>query len=94
MFPADYLRYCSPESDLQGAFSGLSYTTSVISTDDEGVNTLNVGSKDGLVGRLPCKLFEELTDSTKFVSVFAGLNFCAFVNFNSYKFNTPRYPAA
>jgi len=93
MFPADYLRYCSSESDLQGAFNGLTYTTSVITTNDEGVNGLSTGVVDGLVGRLPCKLFEALPDNTKFNSVFAGLGFCAFVNFNSYKFNHG-YPAS
>lgn len=87
MFPADYLRYCSPTSTLSGAFQGLTYITKILQTSDEGINTLDSGVKDGLVGRLPCKLLEDLSNSTKFSNTFAGLNFCAFVNFNSYKFN-------
>lgn len=93
MFPADYLRYCSSENDLKGAFVGLTYTTSIIITNDEGINGLSTGIKDGLVGRLPCKLFESLSNNTKFNSVFAGLGFCAFVNFKSYKLNQG-YPAS
>jgi len=67
MFPADYLRYCSSTNKLSSAFVGLSYTTKVIQTNDEGTNYLVPGVKDGLIGRLPCKLFEPLVSSTQFV---------------------------
>jgi len=73
---------------MTDAFNGLTYYPKTLGTNDEGVNFLTVSdNSDGLVGRLPCKLFEANTDNTKFENVFSGLGFCAFVNFNSYKLN-------
>ena len=89
MFPADYLRYCSAQCTMEGAFSGLTYYPKTLGTNDEGVNFLIVSdTTDGLVGRLPCKLFEANTQNTKLEGVFTSLGFCAFINFNSYKLNT------
>ena len=65
MFPADYLRYCGPDCTTEGAFEGLTYTTNILTTDDEGVQHKQEGVKDGLVGRLPCKLFEDLVEAYK-----------------------------
>jgi hypothetical protein len=87
MFPADYVRYCSPACTLLGAFQGFTYTTRILVQNDDGTNTIQTLETSGLIGRLPCKLFEPLVNNTKFEDTFLGLNFCAFVNFNSYKFN-------
>jgi len=70
MFPADYLRYCSENSNLYLAFNGLTYNTNVLNVLDDGTVTMNSGEVDGLNGRLPCKLFESLTNNTEFNSVF------------------------
>ena len=89
MFPADYFRYCSAACTMEEAFKGLTYKPKYLVADDEGVNHI-VESEEvhGLIGRLPCKLFSANTANTKFASVFADLQFCAFINFNSYKMNT------
>lgn len=94
MFPADYLRYCSKNSTLYLAFDGLTYKTNILVEKDDGTLIMQEGETDGLTGRLPCKLFEALTESEEFNNVFYGLNFCAFINFNSYKFNTERQPVS
>ena len=88
MFPADYFRYCSPSCTMEDAFRGLTYIPKYLVPDDEGINHLVKGEEvHGLIGRLPCKLFSANTLNTKFESVFSNLQFCAFINFNSYKMN-------
>jgi hypothetical protein len=73
---------------MENAFKGLSYYPNTLADDGTGLYHM-VASKtiDGLVGRLPCKLFSTNVDNTAFKEVFKGLNFCAFINFNSYKLN-------
>ena len=89
MFPADYFRYCSAACTMEEAFKGLTYKPKYLVADDEGINHIVESDEiHGLVGRLPCKLFSANTANTKFESVFADLQFCAFINFNSYKMNT------
>ena len=88
MFPADYFRYCSEECNMYYAFEGLSYYPKLLYQDDTGTNRVaDTEEIDGLIGRLPCRLFKDNINNTKFEHVFDGLNFCAFVNFNSYLFN-------
>ena len=89
MFPADYFKYCSPECTMNNAFKGLSYYPNTLVDDGTGLLTLvKSSSKNGLVGRLPCKLFSNNVLNTEFKETFKDLDFCAFINFNSYKLNT------
>lgn len=89
MFPADYFRYCSASCTMQEAFQGLSYYPNYLVANDNGIYNMVQGeSLDGLVGRLPCKLFSNNIANTEFNAVFKNLGFCAFVNFDSYAFNT------
>ena len=89
MFPADYFKYCSANCTMEEAFKSFTYDRSTLI--DDGTGTLKISAtkiKDGLVGRLPCKLFSNNTQNKEFKNVFKNLNFCAFINFNSYKFVT------
>ena len=93
MFPTDYFKYCSPACSMDEAFAGLAYKTKDLVSTDYG-RTLVDGAMQGLIGRLPCKLFSNNINNTKFDSVFKDLSYCAFVNFNSYKFNVLRENAS
>ena len=95
MFPADYFKYCSSTCTMEEAFKDLTYTPNVLKDDGTGVFVLEIGTTvDGLVGRLPCKLFSNNIDNTEFKYVFKELKFCAFINFNSYKLNTLNHSAS
>lgn len=37
---------------------------------------------DGIVGRIPCKVFEALKNTTSMSGVFSNTRFCSFVNIN------------
>lgn len=88
MFPADYFRYCSSSCTMEDAFKGLTYYPKYLVQNDEGINQIVIGSEiAGLTGRLPCKLFSANVNNTKFQSVFADLQFSAFINFDSYALN-------
>jgi len=78
---------------MDEAFAGLSYKTKDLVSTDYG-RTLVDGAMQGLIGRLPCKLFSNNINNTKFNSVFKDLSYCAFVNFDSYKFNVLRENAS
>ena len=89
MFPADYLRYCSSECTMDGAFYGLTYYPKTLEVSSNGYYYISdTYTPDGLVGRLPCKLFSANTENTVFLNVFKDLNYCAFISFDSYKLNT------
>ena len=82
--PTDYFRYCSPRCTLENALTDLFYYENIKEFDPATgqysiVTTENV---QGLVGRIPCKLFESLVDNTALNGVFKGTRFCAFVNLN------------
>lgn len=94
MFPADLVRYCSPECTMLRTFRDLTYTQYYLSEDNEGIVQKRSGDKGGLVGRLPCKLFEDQTQTTVLERTFENLYFSAFINFNSYKLNTLEAPAS
>lgn len=95
MIPTDYLRYCSSGCVLDGALEGLSYRTKErkfdpVSGDYEVVETKEW---DGMIGRIPCKLFESLTDNIELKGVFRGTRFCAFVNLQGQTFTRGiKYP--
>ena len=82
MIPTDYFRYCAPTCTLDGAMTDFNYLTNnrVL---DAGTGLWQIKQTkefDGLVGRIPCKLFESLINNTAFSGVFKNTNFCAFVN--------------
>ena len=88
MFPADYFRYCSANCTMENAFIGLTYYPKYLTIDDVGTTRVYEGEQlQGLIGRLPCKLFSANVNNTKLQLVFSELQFCAFVNFNSYALN-------
>ena len=82
MIPTDYFRYCSPSCTLENSMQGFNYTKNKKEFDpDLGANVIKTTTEiDGMVGRIPCKLFEALKTSTDLVGVFRDTNFCAFVN--------------
>lgn len=81
-FPTDYFRYCSPSCTLEGALTDFNYKVNQLLFNSETGDYSVVESDkwDGLVGRIPCKLFEALKESTKLYGVFQNTKFCAFVN--------------
>lgn len=95
MLPTDLFRYCAPMCTLSEALYDLTYRENIKEfVPDTGdytvVPTLNY---DGLVGRLPCRLFEALSNSITFKEVFKGLRFCAFVNLQGETFTRGiKYP--
>lgn len=95
MFPADLFKYCSSSCTMEGALTSITYTPNILVNEDDGTLYKQKGTEiQGLVGRLPCKLFENNVTNTAFLNVFANVRFCAFINFNSYKFNTLHYSAS
>lgn len=88
MFPADYLKYCSADCTMENPFKGFTYIENKLVATGTGKYTIQEGNKGGLRGRLPYKLLSNNIDNTEFYETFRDLDFCAFVNFNSYKFNS------
>lgn len=86
IIPCDYFRYCAEDCVLQGSLTGINRKVPVLEFDQSTgytkINeTLNSGQVYGLVGRIPCKLFESLKNNTKIEGVFQGMNVCAYVNY-------------
>lgn len=82
MIPTDYFRYCSPNCTLSGATKDFCYREQVkVFVPETGSWKLETTDNwDGMVGRIPCKLFESLVDNKVLNSVFEKTRFCAFVN--------------
>ena len=82
MIPTDYFRYCSPSCTLEDSMQDFNYTknTKGFNSDLGADVILPTTEIDGMVGRIPCKLFEALKSNTALVGVFKNTNFCAFVN--------------
>jgi hypothetical protein len=58
MFPADYFRYCSAACTMDEAFKGLTYHNLYLTQDSNGIESIEYNEDyQGLIGRLPCKLF-------------------------------------
>lgn len=95
MIPTDYFRYCDSSCTLEGSMTDFSYIEQVRIFVPETGNWRIEQTKnwDGMVGRIPCKLFEALPNSTKFLRVFKNTRFCAFVNLQSITFERGiKYP--
>ena len=95
MIPTDYFRYCAPSCTLENSMNGFAYKTNVKTFDAESGNYYveETNEWDGMVGRIPCKLFESLKNNTKLSGVFRGTRFCAFVNLQGETFTRGiKYP--
>ena len=80
MIPADLFRYCHKEANLSGVLKDLSWKERIIEVDPQ----TNIGrvilteNVQGLLGRIPVKLFDSLTENTEFNAVFEDTNFDPF----------------
>lgn len=82
MIPTDYFRYCAPSCTLQDSMLDFSYKEHIKKFQADTGNWVieTTDNYEGLVGRIPCKIFQSLVDNTKLISVFKETRFCAFVN--------------
>lgn len=82
MIPTDYFRYCSSSCTLSGSMESFCYKEQIREFIPETGNweLKMTDNWDGMVGRIPCKLFESLVDNKVLNSVFEETRFCAFVN--------------
>lgn len=82
--PADIFYSVVPGALIDGVFNGLTYSTSIVSDDEEGKPRLvEYQSKAGLSGRIPLKIFKPLSESTSINGVFSLLNIVPFRDFDS-----------
>lgn len=82
MIPTDYFRYCHADCTLEDSMVDFNYPEQIrVFMPDSGDWTIErTGKWDGMIGRIPCKLFESLVDTPKMLGVFRTTRFCAFVN--------------
>lgn len=82
MIPTDFYRYCHADCTLEDSMVDFNYPEQVRKfLPDSGDWTIEqTGKWDGMIGRIPCKLFEALVDTPKLLGVFRTTRFCAFVN--------------
>lgn len=95
MFPTDYFRYCDPSCTLEGALQDFTYLENIkqFIADTGEYKIVSTTNRDGLIGRLPCKIFEALKTTPALKKVFADLYFCAFVNLQGTTFTRGiKYP--
>lgn len=85
MVPTDLFRYCAPSCTLSSILNDLSWNKKELQENLEtgAINIVESSIVEGLVGRIPVKLFESLKTSTKFDGVFKNTNFEAFVGLKS-----------
>ena len=85
MIPTDLFRYCSSSCTLNSVLSDLDWNKKILQENLEtgAINIIETSIVEGLVGRIPVKLFESLKTSPKFDGVFRNTNFEAFVGLKS-----------
>lgn len=74
--PADLFRYCSEKNTLSGVLGSLTYYRHYLVQDQTtGYYTIitDYNTIEGMTGRIPPKLFDDLVSSTAFDGVFDGL---------------------
>lgn len=74
--PADLFRYCSEKNTLSGVLGSLTYYRHYLVQDQTtGYYTIitDYNTIEGMTGRIPPKLFDDLVSSTTFDGVFDGL---------------------
>ena len=87
MIPTDLFRYCNKACTLINTLQGLTWQKQILVLNDEtGDYSVQIaedesGNKiyEGLKGRIPVRLFESLTETTKMTDVFRNTRFDAFV---------------
>lgn len=86
IIPTDLFRYCSKNATLANILKDLNWFENIIETNDEtGEKSIKTTTNiEGLIGRIPSRLFESLVDNITFDSVFKDCRFDAFVGLNSY----------
>lgn len=95
MIPTDYFRYCASSCSLEDSMTDFAYKTKkkVFDPQSGEYSVEEIDEWDGMVGRIPCKLFESLVDNTRLVGVFRNTRFCAFVNLQGQSFTRGiKYP--
>lgn len=95
MIPTDYFRYCASSCSLEDSMADFAYKTKKKEFDPKSGEYYveEIDEWDGMVGRIPCKLFESLVDNTRLVGVFRNTRFCAFVNLQGQSFTRGiKYP--
>ena len=77
MIPTDLFRYCHKEANLSRVLNGLSWKERIVEIDPETNigRVVLTGNVQGLLGRIPVKLFDSLTENTEFNAVFENTNF-------------------
>ena len=96
MIPTDLFRYCSPNATLKGVLDSLNWQKNIVvenlatgAKEIQAATTINPVTNmpepviEGLRGRIPMRLLETLTTSTKFDGVFKNTRFDAFIGLNS-----------
>ena len=96
MIPTDLFRYCHSTATLNGVLRDLNWPKHILKENlSTGIKEIAVASSvnpvtginepiiEGLKGRIPMRLFEDLKTSTKFDGVFQDTRFDAFVGLNS-----------
>ena len=79
--PTDLFRYCHADATLENVLNSLSWKRREIEWDlaeNKGKVVINDTILDGLVGRIPVRLFENLVDTKKLNGVFMNTNFGVF----------------
>lgn len=85
IIPCDYFRYCSTECSLQGALSGINRRKTIL-IKDEATGLFQIDKNqtsdviEGLVGRIPCKIFEDLKDNVSLDGAFQNIHVAAYIN--------------
>lgn len=79
MIPTDLFRYCSKNATLNGVLNSLTWYENIIEeSQTEAKKTVVVNPEmvlEGLIGRIPMRLLEDLKDTKKFENVFSGTLF-------------------
>lgn len=95
IIPTDYFRYCSKNCTLENALKGITYKENIkeFVAETGNYNIVTTQNYDGLVGRIPCRIFEALVENTELKAVWKDVNFCAFINLNGNTFERGvKYP--
>lgn len=78
--PTDIFRYCNKTCDLSEVLSDLTWYKNTVVNE---IVTPDTTAVEGLLGRIPAKIFNSLTQSTVFNGVFKDTNFDPYVGFRS-----------
>lgn len=88
MVPTDLFRYCSEKCTLAGVLNNLCWDEHVLIENMEtgGLSINKTGVIDGMKGRIPARLLDDLTTSITFDKLFYKTRFTPYVGLNSATF--------